>query len=103
MNKIYKDSIEKAKAIATGIKNNMTELQGKGYDTSVVSRLTEMANQLEAEATKFDSMMQATNEQRSVCHQILADLKSLTNDSKTGIKSRFLQPDWSRFGLVDKR
>lgn len=103
MNKTYADSIERARSIASGIEKNASELSGKGYNTSYSQKLDELAAKLAAEAEKSDKLNEEASAQRQVCHEALAALKDTINEAKTGIKSRYLQPEWLRFGLIDKK
>lgn len=103
MNKTYADSIEKARSIANGIEKNASELSGKGYNTAFSKKLEELAARLTEEAEKSDKLNEAAAAQRQVCHETLDELKNTINEAKSGIKTRYLQPEWLRFGLVDKK
>lgn len=103
MNKIYQDAIEKASAIAQGVGNNAAELKQKGFDTSVSQTLAELAKELSTEAEEYDKLNDAASAQRQKCHDILDRLKAILADSKRGIKQRYDQPSWARFGVFAKK
>ncbi|MCC8071679.1 MAG: hypothetical protein LIO90_07760 [Bacteroidales bacterium] len=103
MNKIYQDCIEKATAISEGIARNTSELASKGYDTSIAQSLASLASRLKTEAEKYDEINEAATAQRQKCHELLDQLKAIVTESKVGIKSRYDQPAWQRFGLPDKK
>lgn len=103
MNKTYAVSIERAQAIAEGIQRNASELKDKGYNVAYSEKLKELAAHLAEEAEKSEKLNEEAAAQRKVCYEALANLKEAITESKAGIKSRYLPPEWLRFGLIDKK
>ncbi len=103
MNKIYSDQIEKAKILIDGVNKNRDFLVSKGYDPSIVETLQKDIEEMEREGEAVAREEAALSEHRTQCHAILSRLKDNLLTGKTGIKSRFEQDQWLKYGVTDKR
>jgi len=103
MNKIYSDQIEKARLLIDGVKKNRDFLASKGYDLSIVETLEKDIEEMQREGEAVAREEAALSEHRAKCHAILDRFKENLISGKAGIKSRFEQEKWLKFGVPDKR
>ena len=103
MNKIYSDQIEKARLLIDGVNKNRDYLASKGYDLSIIGTLERDIEEMQREGEAVAREELALSEHRSRCHAILDRFKDDLLAGKAGIKNRFDQEQWSRYGVPDKR
>mgnify|MGYP003291731285 CR=1 FL=1 len=103
MNRIYSEQIERALALAEGLKKNSAALQAKGFDLSLIEKLEQDCELMAREGEAIAAEEEALAKHRAACHVILSRLKTNFFNGKGYIKQNYLQDQWADYGVPDKR
>ncbi len=103
MNRIYSEQIEKALALAEGLKKNSATLKAQGFDLSLIEKLEQDCEIMAREGEAIAAEEEALSEHRSACHVVLSRLKTNFFSGKGFIKQNIEQEQWNNYGVPDKR
>lgn len=103
MSKTYSDQIEKVQMLTAGVKKNLEALNNPNVTPELIERI-------EAESLKALEMNREVEEIRADLkqktarnNQLMQEIKQEALEIKRFIKKNFEQPEWIRFGVMDKR
>ncbi|WP_454980590.1 hypothetical protein [Capnocytophaga haemolytica] len=100
--KSFADVIAQAGLIATGMKNNATEVAKRGADEAFVQKIvttTEKVVQLNNEQEKLKASLKGKTEEYT---KEMEELSKLLAEAKKVIKLSLPQTAWVQFGIEDK-
>lgn len=103
MSKTYVDQINKARALASGLKQHLEEVKTYGIEQGELNRLEtliEEGGKLNDEAEKLKAETKAKLQQ---ANQRLMELKDLVSHLKRRVKPNIDITRWENFGIMDKR
>lgn len=103
MNRIYSEQIERALALAEGLKKNADKLQAQGFDISLIEKLEQDCELMAREGEAIAVEEEALAKHRTDCHVILSRLKTNFFTGKGYIKQNYQQEQWAEYGVPDKR
>jgi len=97
------NEIKKAEVLASGLKSNLEEVKSIGITAEGIKKLENLSKVLlekDAEAEELRRQVSAKSQEN---HQLLAELKNQMLELRRAVKSRYMQPDWIKYGVQDKR
>lgn len=103
MSKTYVDQINKASALASGLKQHLEEVKTYGVEQGELDRLEtliEEGGKLNDEAENLKAETKAKLQQ---ANQRLMELKDLVSHLKRRVKPNIDITRWENFGIMDKR
>lgn len=103
MSKTYDENVRKARALAQGIENNIDAVKNLGITTDQIKSMLEVANNTAEKSAEVDELRKIVAEKSSIAHLSLEQLNAQVKNLKKIIKDNFSQPEWSKFGIEDKR
>lgn len=103
MSKTYLMQVQKAQALATGLRTNIDKVKGLGIGQDKIDELEKIAAEAERLNSEVDALREQTNIKVAEANQKLIALKTGYQEARHIIKGHFEQPQWESFGLMDKR
>lgn len=103
MSVIVTNEVKKAEALASGLKSHLGEVKEIGITAEKINKLEEACKILVQKDNESEELHRQMSEKSAENHRLLAELKSQMLDIRRAVKSRFLQPEWIKFGVQDKR
>ena len=103
MYQIFKDQLEKSKLILSGVKRNQRLGREAGVEEGVIQKLEEDCKRLEALSAEMDKIHDELRKKTDEAHAAMNVLKRRTQVVKKGIKNKYDQTWWTKFGIPDKR
>ncbi len=100
--KSFAEIIKQAGLIATGMKDNATEVAKRGADEAFIQKIvtsTEKVVQLNNEQEKLKAALKGKTEEYS---REMEELNKLISEAKKIIKLSLPQTAWVQFGIEDK-
>lgn len=105
MTKTIELQVGKTSELIRGLRDNLGELASRGVNVE--------AGELDALESNLNALLQSSNECEALRKELSAKVK-VTNEElrtvkdkylqlKKGVKENFLQEEWQRFGVSDKR
>lgn len=103
LTKSYAETISRAQVMATGLKNQSTEVAKRGIDTDFIQKLEEIrtnAITINAEQERLKAELKTkTNQLEST----MKELSTMLSEAKKIVKITIPQVGWREFGIEDKR
>ena len=103
MSKTVDQLIQKGRTILTGIKENKTEVEKHGINEELIMALENLCNQTQIEGDKQEKLKEAYHAKTQEVSDLMSDLKQTINQIKNNIKPYYLQSEWIKFGIEDKK
>lgn len=97
------NEVKKAEALASGLKKHLSEVKEIGITAEKISELEETCKILVQKDNESEALRRQVSEKSAENHRLLAELKNQMLDIRRAVKSRFLQPEWIKYGVQDKR
>ena len=101
--KSFAEVISQAQVMATGLKNNATEVAKRGIDSDFVSAMENaraQAIKLNDEQEKLKAELKSKTDE---LNKTLETLSAQLSESKKVVKLAIAQTGWREFGIEDKR
>lgn len=104
MSKTYSDQIEKMQMLTAGVKKHMEDLKESQHITpELIKRLEEDALQAIGMNREVEELREKLKQMTARNNHLMDEMKQEVQEIKRFIKKNFEQPEWERFGLMDKR
>lgn len=97
------NEIDKAEALVKGLNNHLEEVKRYGITSSQLKKLETHAAELKKRDEEVDALRRQLTVKVRENNELLAQLKAESMECRRAIKANYLQPEWSRFGVPDKR
>ncbi len=95
--------IKKAEVLASGLKNHLNEVKQIGINAEGIKKLEEALQALRQKDEEVDALRREVNEKGRENRELLAELKEQMFAFRKAVKQRYMQPDWIKYGVQDKR
>jgi len=103
MSKTIDLQIEKSRTLIDCLRNNLAELAGKGIQTNELDGMDEQLKALSEANAECDALRAELSQKVKNMNGILKQVKDAFAEKKKIIKGNYLQEEWSRLGVMDKR
>lgn len=103
MSKTIDTQIEKSTRLIEGLKAHIAELQDKGINASELDNMANQLKQLKESADTADEIRAKLSKQVRQTNSILTDCKRAYMEAKSVIRNNYLQEEWAKYGVTDKR
>ena len=95
--------IEKAQTLAAGLKKNLDELGKHGITAEDIQEMEEACEILRKKDAEVEALHMELAKKVRETHLYLAELKDKYGKHRMTIRHHYLQPEWAKYGLPDKR
>lgn len=103
MSKTIETQIEKSNVLIKGFRNNIEFLRDKGINKEILDDMENNLRSLEELNRQCDEMRAKLKDKVKEVNDVLSTSKQAYFDMKKIIKCNYLQEEWSKFGVMDKR
>ena len=103
MSKTIDLQVEKSRSLIGGYRAHIDELRDKGVNTQQRDKMEADLGRLIAAGEQCDQMRAQLSEQVRQMNEILQTVKDDFLEQKKIVKSAYEQPQWQRYGVLDKR
>lgn len=97
------NEIEKAEVLVSGLKKNLNEVKEIGVDAEGLKKLEELSELLRKKDEDLDLLRRQVSLKSKENRELLADLKVQMLTYRKAVKSRYIQAEWIKYGVQDKR
>ena len=98
-----KNEISKAEMLASGLKKHLDEVKKIGISAEEIKKMEGMCSALQKKDEELDALRNEASSKSKENQELLAALKSQMLTFRKTIKQRYMQPDWEKYGVQDKR
>lgn len=98
-----KKEISKAEVLASGLKKHLDEVKKIGISAEEIKKMEGMCSVLQKKDEELDALRNEASSKSKENQELLAALKSQMLTFRKTIKQRYMQPDWLKYGVQDKR
>ena len=103
MSKTFENQAMKAKNLAEGMKEHLTELSVHGVEQEALDSLIEACEKAVMMSQEVDRLRMLASEKMYEARTALLDVQDKYNDLRKIVKNNYPLEQWYRFGLMDKR
>lgn len=103
MSKTIQTQIDKSQMLLDGLRKNAAEVSDKGITTDALNHLEDVLKKLDAANAECDAIRAELSQKVKHMNGLLSDVKDQFAGLKKVIKGNYLQEEWQRFGVQDKR
>lgn len=103
MSKTIETQIEKSYVLVNGFRKNIDALRDKGINEETLSDMEGNLKSLEELNRQCDEMRARLKDKVREVNGVLDNAKQTYFELKKIIKNNYLQEEWSRYGVMDKR
>lgn len=103
MSKTIETQIEKSYLLVNGLRNNIDDLRDKGVNEETLRDMENNLKSLEELNRQCDEMRARLKDKVRETNGVLDSTKQAYFDLKKIIKNNYLQEEWNRYGVMDKR
>lgn len=103
MSKTVDLQIEKSLALLRGLHSNLRELAPKGVTLDNLNILDEKLKSLKIKSEECDILRDKLKIEIRDLNSSLTSVKEMYSANKKIIKQNYVQEEWQRFGVTDKR
>lgn len=103
MSKTIETQIEKSYLLVNGLRNNIDALRDKGINEETLRDMENNLKSLEELNRQCDEMRARLKGKVRETNEVLNSTKQAYFDLKKIIKNNYLQEEWNRYGVMDKR
>ena len=97
------NEIKKAEVLASGLKSHLDEVKQIGVNAEGIKKLEETLQSLRQKDEELDALRRDATLKGRENRELLAELKSQMLVYRKAVKQRYMQPDWIKYGVQDKR
>lgn len=97
------NEIDKAEALVNGLRKNLGEVTPLNVTASGVDRLESAYKELKKKDEEVEALRRQLTVKVRENNELLAQLKAQMMGFRKAIKGHYEQPQWIRFGVMDKR
>ncbi len=103
MSKTIDLQIEKSRTLIEGIRKNLNTLADKGFNAQELDEMSAELDRLKLANDACDAARLELSKKVKECNAIMESVKEKFAEKKKAIKGYFLQEEWIRYGVLDKR
>lgn len=103
MSKTIDLQVQKSTTLLKGIRSNLSELKNKGVDVEGIDQMENDLQRLREANDECDRLREELSVKVKAMNAILSDVKDAFAAKKKSIKGYYMQEEWQRFGVMDKR
>ena len=103
MSVTVKNEINKAEVLASGLKKHLDEVKQIGINAEEIKKMEELSQTLLQKDEEVEALRREANEKGRENRELLAELKEQMFTFRKAVKQRYMQPDWIKYGVQDKR
>lgn len=103
MSKTIQLQIDKSRTLIDGFRHHLAELTARGISEDDLRRMEKDLDELAKINEECDAIRADLSQKVKHMNGILADVKRSYVDKKKVIKVNFLQEEWMKYGVQDKR
>ena len=103
MSVTVRNEINKAEVLASGLKNHLDEVKEIGINADTIKELEEASKTLRQKDEELDALRQEVAQKGRENRELLAELKEQMLTIRKAVKKHYMQPDWIKYGVQDKR
>ena len=97
------NEIKKAEVLASGLKSHLDEVNQLGITAEGIKKMEEAMKTLRQKDEEVDALRREATLKGRENRELLAELKSQMLVYRKAVKQRYMQPDWIKYGVQDKR
>ena len=103
MSVIVTTEIKKAEVLASGLKQHLDEVKQIGINAEGIKKMEELSKELAKKDEEVEALRREANQKGRENRELLAELKSQMLTYRKAVKQRYMQPEWLKYGVQDKR
>lgn len=103
MSVTVKNEINKAEVLASGLKKHLDEVKQIGINAEEIKKMEELSQKLLQKDEEVEAFRREANEKGRENRELLAELKEQMLAFRKAVKQRYMQSDWIKYGVQDKR
>ncbi|MBR5983072.1 MAG: hypothetical protein IK025_05045 [Bacteroidales bacterium] len=103
MSQTITNEIKKAEVLASGLKSHIDDVKKLGITADGIKKMEEVMDALRKKDEEVDAMRKEISLKGREKSKLLSDLKSQMLTFRKAVKQRYLQPEWLKYGVQDKR
>lgn len=93
----------KAEALVSGLRKHLDDVKQIGITADTINKMEEACKILLQKDKEAEELRKQVTLKSRENQALLTDLKSQMLTVRQAVKSRFMQPDWAKYGVQDKR
>lgn len=93
----------KAEALVLGLRKHLEDVKQIGITADKINKLEEVCKMLLQKDKEADELRKQVSLKIHENQALLTDLKSQMLTFRQAVKSHYMQPDWVKYGVQDKR
>ena len=97
------NEIKKAEVLASGLKSHLDEVKQIGVTAEGIKKMEELCKELAKKDEEVEALRREANQKGRENRELLAELKSQMLTYRKAVKQRYMQPEWLKYGVQDKR
>ena len=97
------NEIKKAEVLASGLKSHLDEVKQIGVTAEGIKKMEELSKALAKKDEEVEALRREANQKGRENRELLAELKSQMLTYRKAVKERYMQPEWLKYGVQDKR
>ena len=103
MSVTVRNEINKAEVLVSGLKKHLDEVKQIGITADGIKKMEELSQKLLQKDEEVEALRREANEKGRENRELLAELKEQMFTFRKTVKQRYMQPDWIKYGVQDKR
>ena len=89
--------------LVSGLKSHLDEVKQIGVTAEGIKKMEELSKELAKKDEEVDALRREANQKGRENRELLAELKSQMLTYRKAVKQRYMQPEWLKYGVQDKR
>ncbi len=103
MSKTIDLQVEKSNTLLRAFREHLSDLIDKGVNAEQLNEMERKLAELKVANETCDRMRDELSHQVKITNALLQDVKENYLEKKKVIKGYYLQEEWSKYGVIDKR
>ncbi len=103
MSKTIDLQIEKSRLLIDGVRKNLGELQSKGFSAAELDKMSADLDALKVANIECDKVREELSKHVKHVNSIMDTVKTMFAEKKKIIKQNYMQEQWIKYGVQDKR
>ncbi len=103
MSKTIDLQIEKSRLLIDGVRKHLNELQDKGFSAAELDQMAADLDALKAANIECDKVREELSKHVKKVNSMMDTVKTIFAEKKKIIKQNYLQEQWIKYGVQDKR
>lgn len=103
MSVTVQNEVKKAEVLASGLTKHLEEVKQIGVTAEGIKKMEELSKALAKKDEEVDALRREANQKGRENRELLDELKSQMLTYRKAVKQRYMQPEWLKYGVQDKR